>query len=69
MILFHIPRKKPRKFISLGYRQVKNIHEIYEKHQKQARAALSQNIFINIMYKHGSFPSWPHIIPVLQSNT
>lgn len=69
MILFHIPRKKSRKFLSLGYIWINNILKIFEKHQKQAGAALSQNIFINIMYKHGSFPSWSHIIPALQSNT
>lgn len=57
MILFHVPGKKPRNFLSLGYIRINNIRKIYEKHQKQARAALSQNSFINLMYKHCSFPS------------
>lgn len=55
--LLHIPGRKPRKFFSPGYIQINNMHKTYQTHQKQARAALCQNIFINPMYKHFSFPS------------
>lgn len=64
LFLLHIPRKKPRKFLSLGYTGINNMRKLYEKHQKQARAVLPQNIFINMMYKRCSFPSWSHIIPI-----
>lgn len=57
LFLLHIQRKKPRKFFSTSYIQINNIHKIYQTCQKQARAALCQNIFINLMYKHFSFPS------------
>lgn len=68
LYLLHIPRKKPRIFLSLGYIRINNIHKIYEKYPKQARAASSQNIFINMTYKLCSFPSWSQYYKATHKN-